>query len=256
MSRYRTIKPEFWTSAQIVECSTNARLLFIGLWNFCDDFGRHAFLPKQIKAEIFPADDFSSENILGMLDELSSNGLIEVYSIENKDILQVTGWHHQKIDRPQKARFPAKFDEHSTNDRRSLAPEGNRVEYRGKKGEEKKQNPSRVLSKTTTTTKKFKIPISATEPPSDQQIADAEKRGLTEPAAIEAEWGRFRDYNLAKGSNLADWCAAWRRWLDKRSSFSGKANGGTKPRPPPPAPGQNRLRTASGLWVDQKFYPD
>ena len=32
------------------------------------------------------------------------------------------------------------------------------------------------------------------------------------------EWVKFRDYNLAKGSELSDWDAAWRMWLDKRKA--------------------------------------
>src|SRR2546430_17478123 len=106
MSRIRTIKPEFWSSEQVLECSRDARLLFIGLWNFCDALGRHSLSPKQIKAEVFPGDDLLSENIQGMLDELSANGLITTYCVEDKEILQVTGWHHQRIDHPQKAKLP------------------------------------------------------------------------------------------------------------------------------------------------------
>lgn len=34
MARIRTIKPEFWTSEQVMGCAPLARLLFIGLWNF------------------------------------------------------------------------------------------------------------------------------------------------------------------------------------------------------------------------------
>ncbi len=57
MARIRTIKPEFWTSEQVMECAPLARLLFIGLWNFCDDAGRMALSPKRIKAQILPSDD-------------------------------------------------------------------------------------------------------------------------------------------------------------------------------------------------------
>jgi hypothetical protein len=106
MSRIRTIKPEFWTSEQVVECSTTARLLFIGLWNFCDDYGNHPASPRQIKAEVFPCDDFTAANIQGMLLELSRNGLIIFYSVEGKDYFHVTGWSHQRIDKRQKAKFP------------------------------------------------------------------------------------------------------------------------------------------------------
>jgi len=54
MPRIRTIKPEFWTDDKIVELSFPARLLFIGLWNFCDDWGRMEYKPKSIKLRIFP----------------------------------------------------------------------------------------------------------------------------------------------------------------------------------------------------------
>ncbi|MCP1550684.1 MULTISPECIES: hypothetical protein [Methylorubrum] len=106
MARIRTIKPEFWTSEQVMECSTNARLAFIGIWNFCDDAGRMPASAKQIKALVFPSDDFTSANVRGMIDELERNGLIRLYVVEEKEFLAVTGWHHQKIDRPQKPKTP------------------------------------------------------------------------------------------------------------------------------------------------------
>ena len=106
MSRIRSIKPEFWTSEQVMECSTNARLLFIGLWNFCDDAGRLPVKARQIKAQVFPGDDITSENVLGMIDELSANGLITIYVVDNQRYLEVTGWHHQRIDKPQKPKYP------------------------------------------------------------------------------------------------------------------------------------------------------
>lgn len=123
MPRIRSIKPEFWTSGQVLECSTNARLLFIGLWNFCDDQGRHSFRAKQIKAEVFPADEFTPDDILRMLDELSSNGLIALYEHDNQRFLQVLGWKHQKIDRPQPAKHPGPFDDGSTIVRGAFVPD-------------------------------------------------------------------------------------------------------------------------------------
>ena len=39
MARIRTIKPEFWTDEKVVTLPFEARLLFIGMWNFCDDEG-------------------------------------------------------------------------------------------------------------------------------------------------------------------------------------------------------------------------
>lgn len=115
MARIRSIKPEFWTSAQVLECSPIARLLFIGLWNFCDDAGRHVDSLKQIKAEIFPADEILLDDIRGMIDELEQNGLVKRYVAEGQALLQVTGWHNQRIDKPQPSRYPGPDEDHSEN---------------------------------------------------------------------------------------------------------------------------------------------
>jgi hypothetical protein len=123
MARIRSIKPEFWTSEQVMECSLNARLLFIGLWNFADDLGRLPNSTKTIRAQIFPGDDLSLDNIRGMINELSKNGLIVMYSVDDKDYLQVTGWQHQRIDKPQAAKHPAPLLEHSKNVQRTFPPD-------------------------------------------------------------------------------------------------------------------------------------
>jgi len=106
MARIRTIKPEFWTSEQIMECSPMARLLFIGLWNFCDDRGVHPVAYKTLKAEVFPADDILSSDVERMVSELVSIGLLVVFEAEGRKWWYVTGWRHQLINRPSKSRYP------------------------------------------------------------------------------------------------------------------------------------------------------
>lgn len=106
MARIRTIKPEFWTSEQVMECAPLTRLLFIGIWNFCDDAGNHPASAKTIKALVFPGDDIVSADVQSMLDELSSNGLITLYEANGKTYLHVLGWKHQKIDKPT-IKYPA-----------------------------------------------------------------------------------------------------------------------------------------------------
>lgn len=136
MARIRSIKPEFWTSEQVMNCSPMARLLFIGLWNFCDDAGNHVASAKTIKANVFPGDDIMSSSIQGLLDELSANGLIVYYSFENKDFLHVTGWHHQKIDRPTYKHPPYKPGDPAPARRavdESSPPEGSGVDKEGSK---------------------------------------------------------------------------------------------------------------------------
>lgn len=101
MSRIRTIKPDFWTSEQIVSCSRDARLLFIGLWNFSDDAGIHPASFSNIKMQIFPGDNLTIDQIKKLVDELLINNLLQEYIIDGKAYLQVTGWKkHQRIDKP------------------------------------------------------------------------------------------------------------------------------------------------------------
>lgn len=124
MARIRSIKPEFWSSEQVMECSPIARLLFLGMLNFADDHGRIPFAPKTLKAQVFPADEISSDTIRGMIDELSSNGLMRQYIVDGKAYLLFTGWHHQKIDKRQPAKYPdppPPSEESSSNVRRTVS---------------------------------------------------------------------------------------------------------------------------------------
>ena len=139
MARIRTIKPEFWTSEQVVECSPTARLLFIGLWNFCDDAGNHPASAKTIKMQIFPGDDIPLSSIDGLLQELVNNGLLARYESEGRQYFHVTGWHHQKIEKPSFKYPKPSFGELSANGRRQSAPG---MEGKGEEGKGKDVSPS------------------------------------------------------------------------------------------------------------------
>jgi hypothetical protein len=57
MARIRSIKPEFFTSLTIGSLSERARLAFIGIWTFVDDYGRAVDDARLVKAAVFPLDD-------------------------------------------------------------------------------------------------------------------------------------------------------------------------------------------------------
>jgi hypothetical protein len=133
MARIRTIKPEFWTSEQVATCSPLARLLFIGLWSFCDDGGVHPASIKRLKMEVFPADAINDEAMQGLIGELISAQLVGEYEVDGTRYWYVTGWQrHQRIEHPtirhpQPPDRPANssntrrtFDEHSSNTRRTF----------------------------------------------------------------------------------------------------------------------------------------
>lgn len=145
MPRIRSIKPEFFTSEQVVECSANARLLFIGMWCFCDDGGVHPASAKRLKMEVFPADEITSDDVQKLVDELIARHLVEIYVVDGKEFWHVTGWHHQRIDKPNFF-YPGsqEFYEQSESVRRGLhdrsPTESSRVESSRKesKGVERK----------------------------------------------------------------------------------------------------------------------
>lgn len=132
MARIRTIKPEFWSSEQIMDLSPMARLLFIGLWNFCDDGGNHPASAKTLKAEIFPSDDITSSSVQLLIDELSSNYLITPYDSNGKGFWHVNGWKHQKIDKPT-FKHPPFIGEESGSTSRGL-DEASPPEGKGREG--------------------------------------------------------------------------------------------------------------------------
>jgi hypothetical protein len=114
VARIRTIKPDFWTDEKVLGIKPLTRLLFIGMWNFADDYGRLEFSPSSLKAKIFPLDPIAADDIRAMLAELGSAGLLLVYSAKGKEYMEITGWHNQKIDKRQTSKIPGPFDDGSS----------------------------------------------------------------------------------------------------------------------------------------------
>jgi hypothetical protein len=208
MARIRSIKPEFWTSEQVTECSLNARLLFIGLWNFADDLGRMPMSAKSIKAKVFPADDMPLQNVSGMLQELSRNGLILPYEVDGKEYLQITGWQHQRIDKPQPGKYPAPVAGYSTNDPGVVATD--RI---GKEEEGKERKGERRAPEFSTIGEDFEL--------TDADIAVAHDAGMTD-ATVDTERKLFIARKQSDGKQSANWSAEWRVWCERWKAMKPK----------------------------------
>jgi hypothetical protein len=76
MARIRTIKPEFFTSSDIVGLSAFARLLYVALWCEADREGRLKWRPDTYKLRYFPADGV---DINALANELTAHGLVVLY---------------------------------------------------------------------------------------------------------------------------------------------------------------------------------
>lgn len=145
MARNRMIKPEFWEDDRVAECSFQARLFFIALWNLSDDEGFFEYRPKWLKAKAFPYDDILSEDIEKIVAELSSIGRVMVKTTNNGNRIGhvVNFLKHQRIDRPKKSdlsqlfndstNVPRAIDEQSTTKRKGKEVKRKEVKVSGKK---------------------------------------------------------------------------------------------------------------------------
>ena len=76
MARIRTIKPEFFTSEDIVALSPLARLLYIALWCEADKEGRLHWKPRTFKMRYLPGDDC---DIHALCAELAGAAVVVLY---------------------------------------------------------------------------------------------------------------------------------------------------------------------------------
>lgn len=94
MPRARNIKPSFFRDSAVVRCSMAARIAFIGLWCLADYKGRLKLDFLEIKLELFPADNVDVEKLI---QELSDNGLIEIYTDHSGSALvQIGGFERHQ----------------------------------------------------------------------------------------------------------------------------------------------------------------
>ena len=84
------IDPEFWSDEKLLTVSRDARLLFIGTWNYADDQGKLRSNTVKIKAQIFPVDGDITPEIIGtLIEELLKIGVLIEYSVNGESYLLV-----------------------------------------------------------------------------------------------------------------------------------------------------------------------
>lgn len=97
MSRIRSIHPGLWTDEAFVCLSGFARLLYIGLWNECDDKGIFPWSPLQMKMRLLPADNVDAGELLA---EIEAAGCVMRYEMGGKKYGAVRNF--AKFQRPKK----------------------------------------------------------------------------------------------------------------------------------------------------------
>lgn len=105
MPRIRSIKPEFWTDGAMISLPFEARLFYIGMWNFACDRGHLSDDPMGLKLKILPADTVSGKDLL---DVLVGAGRVERVTMpDGRHYLNIPRFtDHQRIDTRWNARCP------------------------------------------------------------------------------------------------------------------------------------------------------
>lgn len=101
MARIRSIKPKFWDDTKIGRISRDARLLYIGLWNFSDDIGVVIGDSIWLKSKIFPYDQIQIQQFEKWMNELVINGFICLLSYKGERFIYLPSFtRHQVINKP------------------------------------------------------------------------------------------------------------------------------------------------------------
>src|SRR5690625_4396904 len=122
MARIRTIKPEFWDSPSTARASAVARLAYIAMWNWADDYGRGTANLKELEGFVFPNDDVHelsgghARYFRDVVAEVETCFEVVFYTHDGRPYYEIPAWEqHQRNERRAKqSRYPGPFDEGST----------------------------------------------------------------------------------------------------------------------------------------------
>lgn len=101
MARIRTVKPKFWDDSKLSKVSRDARLLFVGMWNFADDCGVLLGEPVWIKSKVFPYDIITPEQFQCWIKELLDISVIVPGTFREETFYHIKNFtRHQVINKP------------------------------------------------------------------------------------------------------------------------------------------------------------
>lgn len=207
MARIRTIKPEFFTSDDIVSMTPLARLFYVSLWCEADREGRLPWNVRTLKMRYLPGDDCSIEDLAA---ELIDGELIFVYQVDGKSYAEIPSFkHHQVINnRESESVIPPRVcDAPSTRE--------SAVQAEGKEGREGKGRE--VASKRRASPK--------TSIPDDFDVSERVRQWAAKNghSRLDERADHFRLTATAKGYTYSDWDSAFMKAVtDDWAKLGGK----------------------------------
>jgi len=207
MARIRTIKPDFWTDEKVVELSMEARLFFIGSWNFSDDNGNLQRSARKLKMQIFPADAIDCEPLI---QSLIAHGMLIEYSVNGETFLHIKGFKaHQVINRPSKTGLP----EPDSVSLQLPLTESSLTEGKGKerKGKEEKKEREKTTPDRKVEINTWLATLDGEDAiPADDPIFEYAEKSEIPVEFLALSWARFRDDMRDRKIRKINWRAHYR----------------------------------------------
>ena len=112
MARIRSIKPEFWRSPSTAKASPRARLLYIAMWNWADDYGVGEWTPRELLGFAFPNDlEITSAEFQCLCTEVATCFNTVFYRVGGRRFYCIPAWDvHQKNERRAQGKYPGPDD--------------------------------------------------------------------------------------------------------------------------------------------------
>lgn len=123
----RIIKDSICRSESYRSLSLFQRDFFIRLIVTVDDYGRYDARPKILKGQMYPLDSITDTMIDEALQAMSTVGLVDLYTVGGRPILQLTSWSKHQSIRAKKSKYPAKEESGNEDHRNSLEISGTKA---------------------------------------------------------------------------------------------------------------------------------
>jgi hypothetical protein len=112
MPRIRSLKPEFWSSPGNNGTDPWARLLFMAMWNWADDYGRGTLNVRELAGFAFPHDDDplapTASELPSLLTEVQCKFGVVFYEVSGRRYYAIPSWEsHNRNERRATSRNPA-----------------------------------------------------------------------------------------------------------------------------------------------------
>lgn len=102
----RTLKASFWSSKSLPD-DPNAKLLFMAMWNWADDFGVGVADPEALCGFTFKK-GVTPAQVEDMFRAITYSARVDFYVVAGTPYYSIPTWHlHQEIADPQPSRLPS-----------------------------------------------------------------------------------------------------------------------------------------------------